>query len=96
MPTDTFTWEWEEAFCKFGFGDGDNVMHNEDVGEVIARHGWKYKQVLGVHNEFIYQLVKGDKVIDFEGNEDNDEVRRKLPAIVVKALDKQFPAEVTA
>ncbi len=92
MPRDISVWDWEEAFDEHGFGDGDNITHNDNVGDFLAtKFGHKQKYLYGIHNCSIYQLTAKDGTItEFAGDEDATEIRTMLPAEVVKALDIEF------
>ena len=90
MPTDTYSWSWEEAFQTHGFNDRDNPQHNDDVGEFLVPLGWKYETCSSHHNGCIVEIRKGAVHIEFEGHEESDEIRRKLPKEVVAALDAEF------
>ena len=90
MPTDTFTWQWEEAFQHHGFGDGDDPQHNMDIAGVLEDNGWQCQEVSCIHNNFICQIQKGDVTIEFDGEEEYSEIRKKLPKELVAILDQNF------
>ena len=93
MPKEVFYWEWEDAFQKFGFGDGDCPCHTQDIIGLLEGTGWECSYVDGIHNQHIFEMVRGDIKIEFDGYEDNSVIRNRLPADVVTALDKEFPNE---
>ena len=41
MPREVIEWEWEEAFDKFGFGDGDGWNGTDSVAEFIQGKGYE-------------------------------------------------------
>ena len=85
-------WTWEEAFDKFGFGDGDGW---NGTGEVLSwiedELGWTSESDLwGCHNYMIFSLRDNTgKEYEFNGYENP---RNILPSKVIRKLDKQFPS----
>ena len=55
MPTAHICWEWEEAFDKFGFGDGDGPNFTSDVAAAIqSKFGYEcHLDSWGIHNFLI-------------------------------------------
>ena len=54
---ETVYWEWIEAFCKFGFDDGDGMVMTHRVVEAIEELGYKaVSNTWGCHNEVISQV----------------------------------------
>ena len=58
MPREEIEWDWEEAFDKFGFGDGDGwngtdiiADHIESLGYGVVCDQW------GIHNYMIMDLT---------------------------------------
>ncbi len=90
-------WEWEEAFCKFGFEDGDGLNFTHLVVDFIDNLGYEaYADHWGLHN---YMIVK---ILDKDGNDimkqseiaiGYDDPHDYLPSEIVKALDENFPKE---
>lgn len=84
---------WEEAFDKFGFGDGDGQVETptvaqvlEDAGYIVEHHQW------GLHNDVIdsiqkdaVELIPKSAVIGY------DCPRTYLPAAIVTLLDEKLP-----
>jgi hypothetical protein len=93
MPKTIQEWTWEEAFQKFGFGDGNETIHTDDIVSLLASMGWGYNYADSSHNQYIFMLEKGGAVIEFDGYDDEAAIRAKLPMKLVEALDKEFPAE---
>ena len=83
MPKYIQEWEWQEAFHKFGFHDGDEwvgtslvAQYLEELGYDVDYEGW------GMHNITIIKLAKDGKSLlphyDAEGNyiEGNSETEK--------------------
>lgn len=50
-------WSVTEAFDKFGFGDGDGVVHTDMVAGAIEGAGYTVEhQQLGMHNDVITRI----------------------------------------
>ena len=96
-------WEWEEAFSKFGFGDGDSwngthIVANEieDLGYVTDCDTW------GIHNYMIMNVRKRsyDALVHNVNQESvytnpdaqigYDCPREYLPDDIINHLDKIF------
>jgi len=101
VPKVIVEWKWEEAFDKFGFGDGDGLNFTSDVVAALAEFGYECECGGGLHNWRIQQvkkasvlhLVKGDELYEFGGypeEEPEDDPRKVLPDDVVKFLDEKF------
>jgi hypothetical protein len=105
MPTEQcdscggqYTWCWEEAFCKFGFGDGDHRIETPQVEDVLVEAGYTVvSQQWGFHNVIIISIEKDgqefmpvlhpDYVIGY------DDPRDYLPKEITELLDARLPAE---
>ena len=88
-------WEWEEAFEKFGFGDGDGPNFTDEVAEYLEELGYKAEcGTAGMHNYMIFNLydASGKDVLEGMGQDDN--IREILPEDVVAKLDSKFPKEL--
>lgn len=59
MPRTVIEWEWEEAFDKFGFGDGDGPNFTADVASAIqCKFGYVCEvDTWGMHNFMIMSVV---------------------------------------
>ncbi len=92
-----FTWSWEEAFCKFGFNDGDTIIMTEHVAEALRAAGYTVKvEPWGCHNVTIASIKtkKRKELIPFDRIQFGyDEPRDYLPKRIVKLLDAAFPAD---
>lgn len=93
MPKVTITWSWDEAFDKFGFGDGDGLNFTSDVVAFLETLGYECECSGGMHNWMIDSVTKEGQTTEFGGSteKDEDNPRKLLPTAVVKALDINFP-----
>ncbi|MDX1922430.1 MAG: hypothetical protein SFW65_04815 [Alphaproteobacteria bacterium] len=90
MPIQIISWFWEEAFDKFGFGDGDDVVMTHVVADVLGRHGYNVTITpWGMHNDIITSILDADGIeqIPETANLGYDEPREYLPESIVKLLD---------
>ncbi|MDD4986999.1 MAG: hypothetical protein PHQ43_14740 [Dehalococcoidales bacterium] len=92
MPKVTISWEWVEAFDKFGFNDGDGLVFTDDVVSFLKTQGYECACCSGIHNYMICEVAKDGQTWEFSGYPDEDEEnpRRLLPPELVKALDERF------
>lgn len=90
-----YFWEWEEAFQKFGFGDGDLPVRTpkvvqtlEEAGYVVVSEQW------GVHNLVISSIKEGGTELMPENDETfvvgYDDPRDYLPEKTVSLLDEKL------
>jgi len=88
-------WEWEEAFSKFGFDDGDGPNFTHIVEDLLYNLGWEVESDnWGSHNYMIMDLTgpNGEKPMD--GYEIGyDCPHTYLPIKLIQALDQKFPGE---
>ena len=91
-------WSWEEAFQKFGFGDGDGNVFTADVAAVLRAAGYGVEHhVWGVHNDVILAITKdGANLIPPDAKVGYDNPRRYLPQPIVKLLDEKLPSTAPA
>jgi len=55
------SWYWEEAFAKFGFGDGDGQVQTWRVETVLREAGYEaFSSEWGPHNTVIQCIFKDD------------------------------------
>ena len=88
-------WTWDEAFNKFGFGDGDGTIETQTVVNVLRHAGYEVTTYhFGIHNEVI-DSIKKDGVEYIPANTDMgcDEPRKYLPRKIVRLLDRKPPPE---
>jgi hypothetical protein len=100
MPTYTVFWEWEEAFDKFGFDDGDGVVFTGLVANYIESLGYETHYDGGLHNTY-FDSIKDKSGIELLylpsvlPNGDEIEIgysdpRKYLPESLVRKLDERF------
>ena len=90
MPRVIITWEWEEAFNKFGFGDGDSWNGTHEVEGEIKSLGYEcVTDSWGVHNWMILDIKKDGKSILFpEDKEHGHNLDDWLPEIQQRIKDR--------
>lgn len=88
-------WQWEEAFDKFGFGDGDGQVMTDDVAQVLRAAGYAVAVApWGLHNTTIYSIKRdGVELIPNTANVGYDDPRKYLPKHIVRLLDRKLPAD---
>lgn len=88
----THYWSWEDAFDKFGFGDGDGLVMTETIAEVLRRQGYKVETNLaGLHNAIITDISRdGVSCIPEDVTTGYDDPRKYLPEDIVALLDYEF------
>ncbi len=93
MPITTICWSWEEAFDKFGFGDGDGIVMTGSVAAVLRNAGYEVDVgPWGCHNVVIFDVRWRNKSLFPESvRKGYDDPRRYLPKRVVRLLDRSFP-----
>lgn len=88
-----YHWRWEEAFDKFGFGDGEGLVMTgtvaaalHDAGYVVTAEPW------GLHNVVITDIERdGQPIIPKGTTIGYDKPRDYLPPEIIKLLDEAFP-----
>jgi len=94
MPTIIINWGWEEAFDKFGFGDGDAMIMTHHVERAIEELGYTvWAESWGCHNTIVTHLSKDGKDLLEGVNVGYDDPRVYLPDDLVEALDEIFDEE---
>ena len=90
MPRVIITWEWEDAFSKFGFGDGDGWNGTHEVEGEIESLGYEVEtDSWGCHNYMIFDIRKDGKSILFpEGNEIGHRLDDWLPEVEQRIKDR--------
>lgn len=88
-------WSWEEAFDKFGFGDGDGLVMTEVVADALRAAGCEVKvQPWGIHNVVITAISRnGTALVPESVNVGYDDPRDYLPTELVALLDEAFPED---
>jgi hypothetical protein len=88
-------WRWEDAFDKFGFGDGDGLVMTEQVADVLRKAGYAVTtEHWGLHNVIITSIALGgiDQIPDGV-TLGYDDPRGFLPAGIVAILDTALNGE---
>lgn len=87
-------WNWEEAFDKFGFADGDGLVMTEHVAEALRKASYTVKvEPWGLHNVVITSIKSGKQQRELIPNSVDfgcDDPRDYLPKKIVKLLDEAF------
>lgn len=89
-------WCWEEAFAKFGFGDGDGPNFTNEVADYLRSVGFEVDEdAWGCHNITIISIKSaGYELIPFDDiTYGYDNPRNYLPKLIIRLLDRRFPAE---
>ncbi len=91
-------WQWEEAFDKFGFNDGDGQVETGQVAKVLERAGYSVKaEPWGMHNTTIISIKHGGhELMPLEASNITigyDCPRMYLPDDVIALLDQELPYE---
>ena len=88
------TWSWEEAFCKFGFGDGDGLVMTHEVVNALNAAGYTATSIRwGLHNTIIESIIdqKGNELIPDTAVLGYDNPREYLPSQIREILDAALP-----
>lgn len=89
----SYYWEWEDAFNKFGFGDGDFMIQTDTVALALENAG--YETSTGawmLHNTVINSIREnGTELIPESAEVGYDDPRKYLPEKIVQLLDQAFP-----
>ena len=103
MPRTTCTtcggdhiWSWEEAFDKFGFGDGDGMVMTDAVIRTIKTAGYDASaEAWGFHNVVITSIKRDDcDVIPPTAVIGYDSPRNYLPVSLIDFLDQHLGDDV--
>jgi hypothetical protein len=88
-------WTWEEAFDKFGFGDGDGLVMTDSVAGVLIGAGYAVEsQQWGLHNVVITSIkLDGVEQIPEGATIGYDDPRSYLPATIVELLDAKVTGD---
>ena len=85
-------WQWEEAFDKFGFNDGDGLVMTSTVADALRAAGYTVEETHWVlHNVLITSIKRGeDEAIPVNTTIGYDDPREYLPTDIVDLLDRSF------
>lgn len=89
-----YHWIWEDAFDKFGFGDGDGQVETSTVANILQDAGFIVEHdYWGLHNDVISSIKKdGIEQIPETAEVGYDNPRTYLPAAIVTLLDEKLSA----
>lgn len=87
MPRYIQEWEWEEAFQRDGFGDGDDWVGTGEVERYLEELGYAYEEASSIHNTYIVQVSKDGHLWENDGG---DEPMKWLPPDLVEKLAEYF------
>jgi hypothetical protein len=90
MATTIITWNWDEAFDKFGFDDGDGPIKTGVVARVLKEAGYTIAiTTFGLHNDIITSIISidGAELIPSATKLGYDDPRDYLPDAIVRLLD---------
>ena len=97
MPKYIVLWEWEEAFDKFGFDDGDGMVFTGLVAKYIESLGYETHYDGGFHNTYFGSIKdkSGKELLSVMPNGDEIDIgysdpREYLPESLVQKLDEHF------
>ena len=86
-PEDNEDYTWDEAFSKFGFGDGRNGDLTDVVAEFIESLGYKVGiTTTGAHNDYIHLIINKDG----ENVYNKEDGLSKLSASLRAVLENKF------
>jgi hypothetical protein len=94
---ESHSWSWEEAFDKFGFGDGDGIVMTEHVAEALRKASYTVTtEPWGMHNVTISSINSktGEEMIPDDIVDGYDNPRDYLPKHIITLLDEAFPENV--
>lgn len=88
-----YEWPWEDAFDKFGFGDGDGQVETDTVVAVLENAGYRVEaNPWGLHNVVIQSIKDrdGNEMIPTSATLGYDSPRGDLPRKIVRLLDREL------
>lgn len=94
----SYYWRWEDAFDKFGFGDGDGPVMTDTVAKILHEAGYIVDvNAWGIHNIIIDSIKhKGRELIPQGTNIGYDDPRDYLPEKIVRLLDAKLATDEEA
>tara|TARA_Y100000588_G_scaffold9751_1_gene10874 strand:- start:22103 stop:22606 length:504 start_codon:yes stop_codon:yes gene_type:complete len=86
---------WTEAFCKFGYGDGDGEVFTPEIVEHIEKLGLICECSGSMHNTIIDSIKDkdGKELIGESVETGYDCPRVYLPSFLIKHLDAKYNGE---
>lgn len=103
MPTTTcktcggpHSWNWEEAFDKFGFNDGDGDVHTFTVATILEEAGYDVAcMTWGLHNTIIDSIKRdGVELIPANARVGFADPRDYLPKPIIEILDAKLASDL--
>lgn len=94
MEDQQYVWGiWQDAFCKFGYADGDGKVLTPQVETVLEQAGYdvRYGQ-WGCHNLLIYSVMHNDMEFIPKSSVGYQRPDDYLPNEVIALMDKAFPS----
>lgn len=88
-----YQWDWEDAFDKFGFGDGDAQVETDTVVAVLENAGFSVEaNPWGLHNVVITSIKDrdGTELIPETVSGGYDAPRSYLPKPIIRLLDRKL------
>jgi len=92
-----YSWNWEEAFDKFGFNDGDGQVMTYVVESTLKQAGYEVESLMwGLHNVVISSICKDNEEL-MPIDDDSDQIgydcpRTYLPKEITLILDRKLGA----
>lgn len=89
-------WRWEDAFDKFGFGDGDGLVMTDAVAYVLRENNLAVTTTpWGLHNVIITAIARnGIALIPTGTSLGYDDPRAYLPDDIVELLDDALTGDI--
>jgi len=89
-------WQWEDAFDKFGFDDGDGPVETSHVEHVLREAGFETaSECFGLHNTVIVSIKRdGVEMIPFDDPDVTlgySNPRDYLPREIIALFDSALP-----
>ena len=84
----SYHWQWEDAFDKFGFDDGDGQVMTDTVADTLREAGYTVSaEPWGFHNVIITSIRHGKReLIPSTATVGYDDPREYLPQATIKLL----------
>lgn len=99
MEDQSYVWGvWQDAFCKFGYNDGDGFVRSYDVAKCLKQAG--YDVAIGnhgIHNTVINSIKQNSTELlplnDPRVRFGYDNPRKFLPETIITLLDEVFSSD---
>lgn len=96
--TQEYIWgRWPDAFCKFGYDDGDGVVQTKRIARILEDAGYAVKYARwSPHNTMIYSIKKSGiefmPLLSKDFRIGYDDPRDYLDPEIQDILDRHFPS----